>query len=112
MNSIRAASLQSVLDNYQVLLEVWDDALVSKVDGEMRARIVGVDTPMHTFDFLFGASAGNLLLHHTHKKEDVLCLSVVRITSKLSMHVSSKIRPAFKSMVLPYQGNEGLHIDF
>ena len=47
--------------------------IVSKVaDGEMRARIVGVDTPIHTFDFLFGVSAGNLLLHHTHKKEDVL----------------------------------------
>ena len=44
---------------------MWDDALVSKIDGEMRARIIGVDTQMYRFDFLFGVSLGNLLLRHT-----------------------------------------------
>ena len=63
--TVHAASLQSVLDNYEVLLGVWNDALSSKLDGEMRARIIGVDTQMHTFDFLFGVSLGNLLLRHT-----------------------------------------------
>lgn len=63
--TVRAASLQSVLDNYQVLFEVWEDALGSKLDGEMRARIIGVDAQMHTFDFLFGVSLGCLLLRHT-----------------------------------------------
>ena len=29
----------------------------------MRARITGVNTQMHTFDFLFGVSFGNLLRH-------------------------------------------------
>ena len=128
--TVRAASLQSVLDNYQVLLEVWDDALVSKIDGEMRARIIGVDTQMHRFDFLFGVSLGNLLLRHTDnlskslQKKSLsaaegqrlarLTLDVLKskITSKISMPVSSKIRPASKSMVLLYLGNEGLHIDF
>lgn len=62
---MRAASPQSVLDNYKVLFGVWDEALSSQLDGEMRARIVGVDTQMHTFDFLFGISLGNLLLLHT-----------------------------------------------
>ena len=63
--TVRAASLQSVLDNYEVLFSVWSDALSSKLDGEMRARIIGIDTQMHTFDFLFGISLGNLLLRHT-----------------------------------------------
>ena len=54
--TVRAASLQSVLDNYEVLFCVWSDALSSKLDGEMRARIIGIDTQMHTFDFLFGIS--------------------------------------------------------
>ena len=63
--TVRAASLQSVLGNYQVLFEVWEDALGSKLDGEMRARIIGVDAQMHTFDFLFGVSLECLLLHHT-----------------------------------------------
>ena len=30
----------------------------------MRARIIGVNAQIHMFDFLFGISLGNLLLHH------------------------------------------------
>ena len=63
--TVRAASLQCVLDNYQVLFGVWSDALSSKLDGEMRARIIGVDAQMHVFDFLYGVSLGCLLLCHT-----------------------------------------------
>ena len=63
--TVRAASLQSILDNYEVLLGVWSDSLSSKLDGEMKARIIGVDTQMHAFDFLFGVSLGSLLLRHT-----------------------------------------------
>ena len=62
---MRAASLQCVLDNYEVLFGVWSDALSSKLDGEMRARIIGVDAQMHAFDFLYGVSLGCLLLCHT-----------------------------------------------
>ena len=57
--------LQSVLDNYEVLLGVWEEAQTWKLDGEMRARIIGVNAQMHMFDFLFGISLDNLLLHHT-----------------------------------------------
>ena len=44
---------------------MWSDALSSKLDGEMRARIIGVDAQMHAFDFLYGVSLGCLLLCHT-----------------------------------------------
>ena len=63
--TVCAASLQSVLDNYNVLFGVWSEALSLRLDGEMKARIIGVDTQVHTFDFLFGISLGNLLLRHT-----------------------------------------------
>ena len=52
-----------MLDNYEVLVGVWNEAQSSHLDGEMRARIIGVETQMHTFDFLFGISLGNLLRH-------------------------------------------------
>ena len=77
--TVRAASLQSILDNYQVLLEVWNDSLSSKLDGEIRARIIRVDTQMHTFEFLFGISLGNILLLHT----DNLSKSIKRNPSLL-----------------------------
>lgn len=44
---------------------MWNDALSSKLDFEMRARIIGVNSQMHSFEFLFGVSLGNLLLRHT-----------------------------------------------
>ena len=62
---MHAASLQSVLDNYDMLFGVWSEALSLRLDGEMKARVIGVDTQTHTFDFLFGISLGSLLLCHT-----------------------------------------------
>jgi len=61
--TVRATSLQSVLDNFEVLLCVWEEAQCAQL--EMRARIVGVNAQMKTFDFLFGVSLENHLLHHT-----------------------------------------------
>jgi len=49
-----------VLDNFEVLLCVWEEAQCALLDREMRARIVGVNAQMQTFDFLFGVSLGNL----------------------------------------------------
>jgi len=60
-----------------VLLGVWDDALSSKLDGEMRAKISGVNAQMHTFDFLFEASLGNILLNHTDHLSNILQLKAL-----------------------------------
>lgn len=49
--TVRAASLQSIMDNYGVLQELWDEALdVAKV----HTRIIGVQTTMTRFEYLFG----------------------------------------------------------
>ena len=63
--TVRAASLKSVIDNYEVLLGVWEEAQSGHLDGEMKARIIGVETQMHTFDFLYGVFLGELILRHT-----------------------------------------------
>ena len=69
-----ASSLQSVivLDKYEVLLGVWNEVLSLQLDFEMRARITGVNTRMHTFDFLFGVSLGNHLRCHTNNLSKTL----------------------------------------
>ena len=63
--TVRAATLQSVIDNYEVLLQVWQEALDGSLDGEMRARIIGVEAQMMKFDFLFGVCLGSLILRHS-----------------------------------------------
>ena len=46
---MHAASLKNVIDNYEVLLGVWEEAQSGRLDGEMKARIIGIETQMHTF---------------------------------------------------------------
>ena len=72
--TVCAASLQSVVDNYEVLFGVWNEAQSSHLDGDMRARIIGVETQIHTFDFFFGIYLGNLLLRHTDNLSKTLRL--------------------------------------
>ena len=50
--TVTASSLQSVLDNYTVLQELWEEAVEIVSDSEARARIVGVSAAMATFDCL------------------------------------------------------------
>ena len=63
--TVHAASLQSVLDNYEVLLQVWEESKETNLDSEIRARIIGVESQMLSFDFLFGISLGSLILRHS-----------------------------------------------
>ena len=53
---------------------MWNEAQSSHLDGEMRTRIIGVETQMHMFDFLFGISLGNLLLRRTDNLSKTLQL--------------------------------------
>ena len=62
---MRAASLKSILDNYEVLLAVWEESQGSPLDSETRAWIVGVEAQMDNFNFLFGVSLGALILTHS-----------------------------------------------
>ena len=70
--TVRGLSLQSVLDNYEVLLSVWEEALDGSLESEMRARIIGVEAQMLKFEFLFGVRLGALILHHSDNLSSTL----------------------------------------
>ena len=63
--TVRANSLKSVLENYAVLLDLWDKSYSEVKDTEVRARIKGVEAQMRSFDFLFGVMLGEAILRHT-----------------------------------------------
>ena len=63
--TVRADSLASILSNYEVLRELWEECLEIVRDSETIARIVGVASQMQTFNFLFGVELGELILRHT-----------------------------------------------
>ena len=63
--TVRAEALKNILDNFNVLLELWAESLERVKDTEMKARIQGVAAQMMKFDYFFGVSLGLLILRHT-----------------------------------------------
>ena len=63
--TVRAASLQSVLDNWKPLQELWEESVDTKLDPEIKSRIIGVKYQMETFNYFFGVSLGALIFGHS-----------------------------------------------
>ena len=63
--TIRAEALKSVIENYEVLNELWCECLEFVKETEMKARIHGVQSQMQQFDFFWGVTLGELILRHT-----------------------------------------------
>ena len=63
--TVKAESLNSILENFTVLLSLWGESIDIVRDTEMKARIQGVAAQMKKFDFFFGVSLGLLILRHT-----------------------------------------------
>ena len=61
--SVRVAALSSILANYSVLMQVWEEAKGIARDTETIGRINGVSAK---FSFLFGVVLGKLILGHSH----------------------------------------------
>ena len=63
--TVRTVSLQSVLDNYEVILTLFEESKEYPLDTDIKTRIIGVEAQMSTFYFLFGVSLGALILTHS-----------------------------------------------
>ena len=63
--TVRAEALQSILNNYAVLQELWVESVDKVRDSEMKARLLGVASQMKTFSYLFGIVLGDLILRHS-----------------------------------------------
>ena len=62
---MRAASLQILINNFDVLLETWELAMDAVRDSETRACLTGISTIMKSFDCLSGVLLGVRVLRHT-----------------------------------------------
>lgn len=63
--TVRADCLKSILDNWNAINLLWDNSLNEKLDPEIRGRIIGVKSQMHSFDFFFGIYVLQQLLRHS-----------------------------------------------
>ena len=97
--TVRAASLKSVIDNYTVLQELWDECDTN--DSDIRARILGVSAQMGTFNYLFGFMLGYEILRHTDNlskalQQEALTASEGQELGKLAIECLLKMRNDIK----------------
>ena len=62
--TVRADAMQSIIKNYKILQELWEQAADVARDTETIARIQGVVSQMKTFEYFFGLVFGEMLLRH------------------------------------------------
>ena len=62
--TVRANALASIIENYVVLQDTWDEALEVAKDTDSKAKINGVSAQMKKFEFLFSTILGEMLLRH------------------------------------------------
>lgn len=67
--TVRADAVESILTNYSTLYDLWDISLDTKLDPDIKGRIIGVQTQMTKFHLLFGLC---------------LCKTILKITDNLS----------------------------
>ena len=70
--TVRASSLESVINNYDVFLALWEDAKDIVKDSETCARNIGVQATMGTFAYFFGLVLGERILKHTDNRSKML----------------------------------------
>ena len=52
--TVCAVCSQGLLNNYKIFLELWERGPQEKLAGKVRRRLIGCQTQMKIFDFLFG----------------------------------------------------------
>ena len=62
--TVKADALDSILKNYDQLMELWDWSVDTLNDAKMKIRIRGVAAHMKKFDFFYGLSLGECLLRN------------------------------------------------
>lgn len=68
--TVRSNAVGSILENYIILSELWEESLEGKLDPDIKGRIIGVKTQMLKFTIWFGLK---------------LCEKILKITDNLSM---------------------------
>ena len=63
--TVRNETFRSVIDNYNALMELWENILSDRIDSETRARVNGVSSQMSHFEFFLGVHLLLVILRHT-----------------------------------------------
>ena len=63
--TVRGDAIESIIDNYDTLKKLWVECLESKLDPDVKGRIIGVQTLMLHYNTLFGLILSKKILKLT-----------------------------------------------
>ena len=52
--TVRGGAVKSILENYDVLNQLWEECLEERLEPDVKGRIIGVQTRMSHYNLLFG----------------------------------------------------------
>ena len=89
--TVRADALSSILANYSVLMQVWEEAKGIARDAETFGRINGVSAYMENLSFIFEVVLGKLNFGHSDNLSKSLQVKTLR-AAKLTVKTLQSIR--------------------
>ena len=92
----RGETLEDILANHSELMELWEISLQTVKESEMRSRIIGAQTVMNTFKYMFGCKLGHLLLNMTDNLSKTL--QSTTMTAAEGQHLTSLTVKALKNI--------------
>ena len=78
--------IKRIIDNYESLLQLWEECLKEKLDQETKAKIVGYKNQMESFYFVFGSG---------------LSYKLYAMTDNLSKSLQSRKMPGSRERNVP-----------
>ena len=63
--TVRGDAVESIIENYDVLKQLWSECLTTQLDPDVKGRIIGVQAQMATFNVLFGLQLAMKILKIT-----------------------------------------------
>jgi hypothetical protein len=63
--TVRGDVIESILDNYDTLKRLWVECLETRLESDIKGRIIGVQTQMLNFNTLFGLQLSKKILKIT-----------------------------------------------
>ena len=63
--TVRGDAIQSIIDDYNTLQQLWDECLDKRLDPDVKGRIIVVKTQMSQYYLLFGLHLSKKGLHIT-----------------------------------------------
>ena len=63
--TVRGNALENIVENYDALNRLWSQCLKTRLDADVKGRIIGVQTQMKRYNFLFGLHLSKKILKIT-----------------------------------------------